>query len=42
MVLVKYSAIQKNISEKLGNYGNDLYVIFVLAQYFGKLLIVRK
>ena len=42
MVLVKYSAIQKNISAKFGNYGNDLCAIFVFAQYFGKLLIVRK
>ena len=42
MALVKYSAIQKNISTKFGNYGNDLYATFVFAQYFGKLLIVRK
>ena len=42
MVLVKYSAIQKNISTKFGNYGNDLYAIFVFVQNFGKLLTVRK
>ena len=31
-----------NISTKFGNYGNDLYAIFVFVQYFGKLFIVRK
>ena len=42
MVLIKYSAIQKNISTKFGNYGNDLHAIFVFVQYFGKIWIVRQ
>ena len=42
MVLVYIQLFKKNISTKLGNYGNDLYAIFGFVQYFGKLVIARK
>ena len=40
-VLVKFSGSQKISGKKFGNYGNDLYAIFVFVQFFGGLFIVR-
>ena len=40
--VVKFSVSQKITVKIFGNYGNELYAIFVFVQYFGKLYIVRK